>query len=78
MNKPLSPSIILISCTAKLSSNNIDAIPQIIQKFKQSGCKNFFLIMAGVVPGSSEILSEAFFRQLKLELNFFFFRKMLP
>lgn len=56
-----------IICVNEL--NRKDAIPQIIQKFKQSGCKNFFLIMAGVVPGSSEILSEAFFRQLKLELT---------
>lgn len=49
-------------------TKNEDAIPQIIQKFKESGCTEFFLIMAGVIPGSSEILDEKFFKQLKVEL----------
>lgn len=51
----------------ELKKENI--IIQIVQKFKESGCKDFFLIMAGVMPASSEIIDEIFFKQLKLALN---------
>lgn len=46
-----------------------NAISQIIKKYKQSKCINFFLIMQGVICGSAEIIDEAFFKKLKAALQ---------
>ena len=56
-----------IICVNELKYEN--AVSQIIKKFKESNCTEFFLIMAGVIPGSAEILDETFFRKLKYALT---------
>jgi hypothetical protein len=48
--------------------NKRDVIKRIIRKYKQSKCKNFFLMMAGVIPGSAKILDQNFFVELKQAL----------
>lgn len=50
--------------------NKRDVIKRIIRKYKQSKCKNFFLMMAGVIPGSAKILDQNFFVGLKQALIF--------
>lgn len=55
-----------------ISINELDnplAISQIITKFRQTSYKKLFLIMSGVVAGSSKIIKQSFFEQLKVELN---------
>ena len=46
-----------------------DVIKRILRKYKHSKCKNFFLIMAGVIPGSAKILNQNFFANLKQSLT---------
>ena len=45
-----------------------NAVSQIIKRFKQSSCTNFFMIMAGTMPGSAEFINPSFFRKLKKAL----------
>lgn len=45
-----------------------DVIKRILRKYKKSKCKSFFLMMAGVIPGSAKFLKQEFFVNLKQSL----------